>query len=684
MLKLPAAQYRWQGLDGSEILSLRPSTGWYGTQEGTAVHSVSRGVEEARKTGLDTLVLWGLGDHGGGATRKDLDMIATLQRETTDVEIRHSTPEAYAASLKSLKTYPLQEGDLQRCFSGCYISISTTKRALRRGEALLRSAEAWSALAWWLNGKAYPRAELEIAWKGVLFNTFHDILPGSTLEAALSDVNEKFGRSADICRQVRLASQLALLPNVAPKKDTLPLYVFNPHASTLRAPVGLEFLIDSMPAGRKPFALYDNNGKKLPMQDAGGGWGQSAGAWQRHLAFIAEIPALSVRRYEIRKSTQPAASRSPLTVQENKTQIVVENRWVKAKFLRATGGIASLVDKKSGRDLLKGSIRPVAMKDDLDAWGGEAPRSFSQRLGDFVPLAPNDIKLWAGNGKDETPALCVLHQGSVKVTVQSLVGWKRSRIGQQFTLYADSPYLDVSLRVHWQERRQCLKWLLPLRLNDAQTVCEVPFAAIERPMDGIENVGGRWVRMEEKRGDGLAVGIANDGQYSFHAKQNGELGLGLLRGAVHCFFGGADVSAGQQHTYMDQGQHDFRFRIIWGKADSVEKQLVPAAMNLNSPLEPFVIFNHPVLNPDAPEKTESPLEITPNTVVLAALKKSDKGNALILRFNETLGKQTKASLKLAGRKQAIKLDFHPFEIKTLRLSRTKQGLKVSFCNLLEE
>jgi alpha-mannosidase len=161
LLPLPAPQYRWRGLDGSEILTLRPSTGWYGTFEADVTASARRGVEQARQTGRDALVLWGLGDHGGGPTRELLEAFHALMRETKDVEIRHSTPEAYLASAKPLAAHPVHRGDLQRSFAGCYISVSPIKRGMRRGEALLASAERWSAVAWDRRGLAYPQRELQ-------------------------------------------------------------------------------------------------------------------------------------------------------------------------------------------------------------------------------------------------------------------------------------------------------------------------------------------------------------------------------------------------------------------------------------------------------------------------------------------------------------------------------------------
>ncbi len=686
MLTLPGITYRWQGADGTQALAHR-SVSWYGTGgDGHCRGPLEKGIERARESGEDALVLWGVGDHGGGPTRMDLEIIRKMRAETADVEVRHSTPEAFLASLKPAQEYPVHKSDMQRAFAGCYTSVSPIKRGMRRGEALLASAERWSTLAWWTRGRKYPKAELREAWKGVLLNTFHDILGGTSLESAVEqDIMAIYARSADMCRRLRFTAQHALLPNVSPKPGTIPVYVFNPHASKMAAPLSLDFITAKweLPE-RPPFALYDDSGHKIPSQDAKITELVSS-PWHRRVSFLAEVPALSVRRYEIKPYEEQATSASPLTVSETEEGITVENRWLQAKFLRATGGLASLLDKRTGQELLRDSARLVAMKDRLDAWGGRDNVDFSAPAGKFTPLSAKELGRWVGDETSDCQALHVLFQGSVSITIQSLVGWRHSRAVQQFTLYADSPYVEVKLRVHWQERRKCLKWVLPFRFKKAQPVCEVPFAAIERPADGTEYVGGRWVRLEETKGAGLAVGVANDGQYGLHARKNGELGLSLLRGAIHSFYGDTTkIRADEHHTYIDQGQHDYRFRIVWGEAAELASALIPAAMELNLPLEAFFVFHQPTPSPDTPTKVESPLEIAPNTIVLSALKRAFDGDDLILRCSETAGRPTAATIKFTGLASPVALDFRPYEIKTLRVKRTAGGLEITPCNLLEE
>lgn len=162
-LALPAPLYRWQGPDGTTVLALRPAGVFYCTpnreysvERQDAVQQARTGIALARASGQDVLVPWGLGDHGGGPTRDDLDAFRALFEEMAgaDVEVRHSTPEAFLERvLVQAETYPLVTGEIQRTAPGCYTSVAPIKRRMRQGEALLASAERWAAIAWWRWGR---------------------------------------------------------------------------------------------------------------------------------------------------------------------------------------------------------------------------------------------------------------------------------------------------------------------------------------------------------------------------------------------------------------------------------------------------------------------------------------------------------------------------------------------------
>jgi len=71
-LHLPSDLYQWKGVDGSMILGYRIAVGFYHTERDNIVQRLREGTELALKLNRDVPVFWGIGDHGGGATREDL------------------------------------------------------------------------------------------------------------------------------------------------------------------------------------------------------------------------------------------------------------------------------------------------------------------------------------------------------------------------------------------------------------------------------------------------------------------------------------------------------------------------------------------------------------------------------------------------------------------------------------
>ena len=90
-LQLPSEQFIWRGLDGSEIKAARAAS--YNSPLGKSAETIKRRAD-AQDFPV-SLVLWGVGNHGGGPSEKDL---ADIERElltSEDTKYIHSTPEAF-------------------------------------------------------------------------------------------------------------------------------------------------------------------------------------------------------------------------------------------------------------------------------------------------------------------------------------------------------------------------------------------------------------------------------------------------------------------------------------------------------------------------------------------------------------------------------------------------------------
>jgi alpha-mannosidase len=550
---------------------------------------------------------------------------------------------------------------------------------MRQNEALLASAERWAAATWWRFGRAYPEGELREAWKRLMFNTFHDTLCGSLVESAIPAVNAMFGYTGDVARRVITKAQLALLPPAEPTPDTIPLFVFNPHASTMRAPVGINFMSAYAPPPKpKAYTLYDDAGAPVPSQTQGGdNIHLDEGTWQPFCGFVADVPPMSVKRYEIRFK-EPAPSSPVIDVQETNDSIRLETPFWSARFDRAAGALVELTHKATGRSLLRAPLCMMVMQDVSHAWGGENNVIFNKPVSAMTALSSEEVGAFAGMEGHTGPAVRVIARGDAWVTVECLVGWQHTRAAIRHTFYAELPYIDLHTQLYMQARRKMIKLQMPFALNECAPVCEVPYSVAHYPADATEYPYARWIRLDDAAG---SVGIANNGQNGFDVDAKGTLNLSLSRGAFHCAWSETDVPTDKSYTIMDQERIDTRFRLLAGdKGAATDAALVLAAQELNQPLERFFVYYPPTLPEDAAKNAEPFVTVTPSSVVLAALKKAEGEDALIIRVQETVGTHSDAEIRVQGT-QPLHIALPPFALRTFRLGRDGRWV---VCNLLEE
>lgn len=178
--RFPYHYFTWQGMDGSEIVSYLPTSYTYTTNPKQLTDVWDNRVQ---KDDMDKFLLpFGYGDGGGGPSR---DYVEFALREK-DIEgcpkVRMEHPSKIFEDLEAdggpENTYV---GELYfTAHRGVYTTQASVKWGNRKSELALREGELWGAVAS-LDGFAYPRAEVDAAWKKVLLNQFHDILPGSSI-----------------------------------------------------------------------------------------------------------------------------------------------------------------------------------------------------------------------------------------------------------------------------------------------------------------------------------------------------------------------------------------------------------------------------------------------------------------------------------------------------------------------
>jgi alpha-mannosidase len=234
--------FLWEGIDGTRIFTHFPPADTYNGNfsAGEVVRSAANFKDHDRSS--RSLYLFGWGDGGGGP---EPDMIESAHR-LSDLEGAPRVELSRAADFfdrASAEAHDLSTwvGELYfELHRGTYTSQSRTKRLNRRAEQALREAEMWSVAA----GDGYPAAELEAAWKQLLTNQFHDILPGSSIDWVYEDAERDLGAVIAVAEEITSSAQ----SKVAGPGENLVVFNVNSHARREVVDLGDRFQVVEAPA----------------------------------------------------------------------------------------------------------------------------------------------------------------------------------------------------------------------------------------------------------------------------------------------------------------------------------------------------------------------------------------------------------------------------------------------------
>ncbi|MCU0521956.1 MAG: glycosyl hydrolase-related protein [Anaerolineae bacterium] len=654
---LPGRLFWWEADDGSRVLTFRipfTYTSW-----GHDLEPHIRRCAAEMKPPVDTFMcFYGVGNHGGGPTGEN---IASIQRLNGDPELpalAFSTTGAFFDAVGARDwPLPVVHDELQHHASGCYAAHSGIKRWNRQAESALQRAETWSTVAARVTGLPYPKDTLTHAWKDVLFNQFHDIMAGSSLEEAYADAQRQIGEATTIAdRAANDAFQSLAWHMVIPhEEDAKPIVVFNTNAWASRAPVELE-------AGRvaDDAVLTDDTGLPVPIQRM---QSHATAGGRARIAFIADLPATGYRVYRLGSGSAHADSGEPTA-----TSTTLENPRFRLTFDPETGYLVSLYDKAAETEVLAGpAARPVVIDDPSDTWSHDVFR-FDQEIGAF-----------------HATRIQVVAQGPVKAVLRVESAWGNSTLVQDFTLHAaadrrcDLDRIDVHVTVDWHEHHKLLKLRFPVAVHGYKVTHEIPYGHIERFPNGEEFPIQRWVDISgfARTGAPYGMSLLNDGKPSVDVLRN-EIGMTVLRSPVYAHHDPVKLDHGSCYTYMDQGVQTFTYSLYphlgsWEAAGTVRR-----SAELNQPPVALIATGRPA---GTLPLSASYTSAEPPTVIVTVLKQAEDGDDLVIRAYETAGAATHATIVLPGWSRTLEADFRPGEVKTWRVPADGGAVEVS---LLEE
>lgn len=604
----------WESRDGSRVMTYRIPFTYHVRDESLDLFEKIADMNE----GLDEMAFYGVGNHGGGPTVELLDWM----HEHLDERFVYSDPNAYFAAQEG-KNLPILRDDLQYHAKGCYSAFGEVKAANRQAENALVRAEKFSVLSNQLIGTAYPAADLDRAWKNVLFNQFHDILGGCSIREAFDDARYVHGQALAIASDVenfalqKLSWNINTLGNhkvgsaiseALAEKIGTPIVVFNPHPYEVHGTAHQRlFRHDSI------CSVTDKDGKQLPIQCVRD---SKTNRWKKYARlFEVTVPAFGYSVYYLHKRKDDTPTPNPFLVTDHS----IANEKLRLTFDPKTGDLIEIYDVEKGKNLLSGYSR-VALYDDAkyDTWAHTVDR--------FKDEIPYEVK----------GLLTLTEQGPVRATIRSVQTIGDSTVTRDYSLHRDCDTVQVKTKIDFREKHRILKFEYPLTCRDPKALCKIPFGAIERPTDGTEQVCGDWIALSDEAG---GIGIATDSKHSFDA-DGSKLSFTVLRSSIYADHFGQEYRD-EFCEFTEQGIQRFSYCIFPYTNDADAER---RASELQNPLVAVPETFHGGSLPLA----YSGMNLSAPNVIVTAIKQHVSGEGIVLRCYEAQDKDTDVKVDLLG------------------------------------
>jgi alpha-mannosidase len=498
----------------------------------------------------------------------------------------------------------------------------------------------------------------------VLFNQFHDVLPGSAIETAYEDARDQLGEATAVAKRVlvRAHNVLARQVDVPFLEGSQPVLVFNPHPWPVSTDVDLNYGVQ-----RLGVRVVDEAGRTVlsqPTSPTSTTNDPSRGA----VVFRADLPALGYRLYRLVAALPvvavPAWSAGlpqPLSV----SGTVLENSLVTVAIDPETGWISSYRDRRSGLDLLAGTdpaTHTQVSADPTDTWG--------HRVVSYA---------WPGEAM-ALRRIVVREAGPLRGRVRVEWTWGASLLVEELLLEHDSPVLRVEVTLDWHEPGHLLKLRFPTALAEARATFEVPFGHLGRPVDGAEQPAQSWVDLTgtlDGQPAGLTLVTAGKHGYDVSPGDGPEpgpsIGLTAVRSPVYAWHDPQPLDPDGIYRYQDQGEQRFRYELVphagdWGALDPTRR-----AALLGGAVRAMLEASHPGALPPV----HSFADDGAGAVLVTAVKGSEDppadggaapgGADLIVRAVETAGRATAARIHLPVVDRVLEEQFAPHQIRTFRV-----------------
>ena len=641
--KFPHHTFWWQGIDGTRVWTHFPPADTYNAscEPKEVTFSVKNYKDHARSD--QSLYVFGHGDGGGGPTERHLEFLrrGRLTAAYPEVASGKRAVDFFRDAKARSRDLLTWVGELYlELHRGTYTSQAANKKGNRISEFLLRDAE-------WLScfrpdyPAAYPAAELEAAWKLVLLNQFHDIIPGSSVREVYEDSDQDYAEISLVGNQLINDA----LVKIGSAFDT----------STMQRPIALFANADTVSQTDLPWtdswvpsslATGDEN---LPVQLV-----EEFG--ERKLIFPAPSSALGAV-FVADLTDTPPSTKNRLKGSNRK----IENSELAVRFDQH-GNLTSIQSLEDGAEFLEPG-----------------------RLGNMFQILEDKPLFWSAWDVDlfafetaqdlvRSESFEIVERGPVRVAAEIVKKFGKSTIKQRISL-GPTPGIRFDTEIDWHEEDKMLKVAFPLNVNAARATYEIQFGNVERPthvntswdMARFEVCAQKWVDVSE--GD-MGVALLNNGKYGYDVRGN-VLRLSLLR------------SPKAPDPICDMGVHRFSYALVPHYSNYNYAGIVQAAYAFNAPVRTALLDNH------AGEAGTLPpfVACEDRNIVVEAVKRAEDSSDIVVRLYECHNSRGRAELSIARPILSASLcdleetelseleivdglvnfDYKPFEIITIRV-----------------
>ncbi len=664
--EIPQNAFWWESPDGSRVLTYHIPEGYGHSGPEHLKKKIAEYAEISENAGHGMMLFYGIGNHGGGPSRGDIECLMEEMKKEEFCELEFSNPDDYFREmLITPLDIPVWTDDLQHHASGCYSATSLVKQLNRKCENRLAAAEKFNTVAALTAGALPATKEFAAAWKNVCFNQFHDILCGCSIMEAYEDVKESSGYALDVASKIyntaliKIARQIDTwvdgvsdpvcteVRNLGARQDfPRPIVVFNPLSFDIEVPVRTYHPSEK---------VTDSEGNDVLFQNV-----RSSRSNDSHLdtLFLAKIPAMGYSTYWLYFDADENEQTSALTCGDSDT-VFMENEFVRVEFDKANGGISKLLDKTSGVDYAaNGALAVPTVIDDhkTDTWAHNVFRF-------------HDIK-----GTMDVQSVELVEQGPLRASVRIKYTFNTSTLTQEFCLTEGKKVIRVKCKANWSEQFTMLKLPFDIGGTDEISTYEIPCGYIKRPCNGEEEPTQQWADITSTV-DGKRAGLAviNDSKYSYDCPGT-MLRLTAIRNVI--FADHYSPRPAADFNFTDEGMQRFEYAIFTHEGDVENTEIMKLAAKFNC--RPVTVSESYHKGTGRAQK-DSFLKITADNVIATAFKFCEDGSGdVIIRCFETQGKKTRTYIMCDMIDAAFTVDFLPHEIKTFRINTDGVADEVNF------